>query len=1713
MKANSFSFGGIPTLLFIAALACPVASAQTLYDFGNPPEIVLNNAAVTVNEGEVAFNAGSVFDPEGDAVNLTASFGDLTITPASGAGSLFDSGQRLGSDAASEAALADLDGDGDLDVFVANGGANTVWLNDGNGIFTDSGQRLGTSASSGVALGDLDGDNDVDAFVVNSRAPGGKVWFNDGAGVFTDSGQLLLRIWHFDAALADLDGDGDLDAFFAGGPNQVWLNDGAGFFTDSGQDLEHGLSVGLIDLDGDNDVDAFTTGYTQWSQPSKTWMNDGNGVFTDSGAMLAAGSGADIAFGDVDGDDVPDAMIAVSDGGADQLWLDMGGGAFLPGILGAPDASDSHGVALADLNGDGRLDAFFANLDWTNTVRLNNGFGEFTNSTLNIGVSLRTVDAVFGDLDGDNDLDLFLANSGEPDEVWLNGAAGGAWSWSAPALDGPDDSRTVTLTATDDNGHESTATFELVVNNLPPVANHDTFTILEDASLSGNVLADNGAGADSDVPGDTLIVDTSVERASNVGEVTLSANGGCHVTLKPDSVDDATFIYRVFDKDGDASTALVTIHVTPVNDPPLFLVGADQTVTHDAGRQSIPGWATGIAAGPPDESGQSLAFLVSNDHYALFAEAPAVSPDGTLTFTPAADMSGVANVTVRLKDNGGVANGGNDTSAARVFAINVVTAMPGPPVADFGGYGGSKGLVRSVSIDPDGKILIGGDFIAIDNRTQVSLARLHSNGRRDQTLPVVGVNSSVIDAVTQPDGKIVAVGNFTRFQGVIKNRIVRTSANGLIDAGFNQGTAANGWIASVDLQSDGGIVVGGVFTTWTDVTRNRVARLLADGSLDQGFDPGGGPNGPVYAVKVLPDGAVLIGGEFTEVAGTARRSLARLNVDGSLDASFDTGSGPNGAVRDIEILPDGKVLVVGDFRSVDGVSRTRIARLMREGGLDEDFAADLNINGAIRSLALQPNGKIVVGGDFSSVDGESRRYLTRLLPEGAPDGSFDPGSGPNKRVYDVALDADGSIVIVGEFTHVDGVARPGVARLAGDPPPPARTVTIADVDPSQGGSVTVPVALESEGDENALSFSVGFDPAVFANPVVAFGADAAGAILLVNDRDAEAGRLGLAVALAVDEAWLAGTREIVTLTFDVAMDATSGASPIVFGDDPAARGVSDALGHALPAVWRSGAATLGNRAPTAVADDVAGVQNQPLSFAASLLTLNDTDPDAGDTLSVVSVDAASAEGGTVSFDGVTIVYQSPADFNGPDTFGYTIADDGAPQPLTATGTVTVNVAVVNQPPIAVDDNRSVLGASALIPAVELLLNDLPGPHGESAQQLAVIAVQSPTENGGTVTLVDGEIVYTPPPGFSGPDRFTYTITDDGTSDGMPDPKTAEATVHLVVGQVSLEGDVATRPGGDFILDAMDIAQAGRFVIGLDVVSSPEEFQRLDAAPRDIDGALSLGNGVIDIADYTQIARYVAGLDPATPDGGPDGSAGIQDVVRSAASTGIAKAGTALVAGARLTLDDCVVVAGQRLDVPVRLDSVGVPALTFSLEFDATLLDFAGVTTELPASAGTVIVNSDLAAAGRLGVVVYAPPGTTLPAGALELLTISFLSEVPPATTASPLRFADGPVRRAVADARSGAGAADFIGGTIKVSRSARLGGMEWADAGGGLRLTFAGIPGQSYILQASKDLVHWVDVATARADLGIVAVGDLDAGIHERRYYRLKAVGDGSSGK
>ena len=237
-------------------------------------------------------------------------------------------------------------------------------------------------------------------------------------------------------------------------------------------------------------------------------------------------------------------------------------------------------------------------------------------------------------------------------------------------------------------------------------------------------------------------------------------------------------------------------------------------------------------------------------------------------------------------------------------------------------------------------------------------------------------------------------------------------------------------------QSDGKMIYVGYYTSYSGVSANRIIRLNTDFSIDDTFVYGTGFNAEANAVAIQPDGKILVGGNFTQYNGTARNRIVRLNTDGSLDTTFAIGTGFNASVWSIVVQPDNKILVGGDFTQYSGSSRSKLVRLNSTGSIDTTFANPSTINNTLYQIALQSDNKVLIGGIFSTVSGVTCGGIARLTTGGTIDNTFQLSgftTGSGQGVFGLAVDPSGKIICGGSFTTYSGVSRGGdIARLNTD---------------------------------------------------------------------------------------------------------------------------------------------------------------------------------------------------------------------------------------------------------------------------------------------------------------------------------------------------------------------------------------------------------------------------------------------------------------------------------------------------------------------------------------------------------------------------------------------------------------------------------------------------------------------------------------------------------
>ena len=337
------------------------------------------------------------------------------------------------------------------------------------------------------------------------------------------------------------------------------------------------------------------------------------------------------------------------------------------------------------------------------------------------------------------------------------------------------------------------------------------------------------------------------------------------------------------------------------------------------------------------------------------------------------------------------------------------------------------GGVETIALQPDGKILIGGVFETIAGQSHLHIARLHPNGSVDSDFTASISSGNLYTIAVQPDGKILLGGMFDQINGIIRVNLAQLNADGSLDESFTAQTSSSGSVQVLALQPNGKILVGGSYDDLAGGTKEYFGRLNANGTLDSTC--GGTVVGSVDAIDLQADGKIVIGGLVNTVDGSSRTRIARLNPDCSLDTDFDPILG-NGAMRvfSIAVQPNGKILICGLFATVNGESRANIARLNLDGTTDLGF--NPGASGIVRTQAVQQDGSILLGGEFTTLAGEARSFLGRLYPDGSLDDDLNPGA--NSLVLAFALQPDGKILVGGNFSDLGGFACLGLARLMPD---------------------------------------------------------------------------------------------------------------------------------------------------------------------------------------------------------------------------------------------------------------------------------------------------------------------------------------------------------------------------------------------------------------------------------------------------------------------------------------------------------------------------------------------------------------------------------------------------------------------------------------------------------------------------------------------------------
>lgn len=259
-----------------------------------------------------------------------------------------------------------------------------------------------------------------------------------------------------------------------------------------------------------------------------------------------------------------------------------------------------------------------------------------------------------------------------------------------------------------------------------------------------------------------------------------------------------------------------------------------------------------------------------------------------------------------------------------------------------------------------------------------------------------------------------------------------TAQPGALDLTFDPGTGANDWVTTTAVQPNGKILAGGKFTTFRGSAAPHITRLNADGSLDTTFHPGAGANLNVTAIVLQPDGKILVAGLFDTFHTTPAKRIVRLQPDGSVDTSFHTADGFNHYVHCMALQADGKIVVGGEFTGYGGTACSRLARLNTNGTYDLSFNTASGPNGTVQSLAIQPDNKILIGGSFTMYGISFCLRVARVQSNGSFDSSYNTAAGASSGVYDIALQPNNMAILGGEFVQYQLQPRNHIIRLQSD---------------------------------------------------------------------------------------------------------------------------------------------------------------------------------------------------------------------------------------------------------------------------------------------------------------------------------------------------------------------------------------------------------------------------------------------------------------------------------------------------------------------------------------------------------------------------------------------------------------------------------------------------------------------------------------------------------
>jgi len=333
---------------------------------------------------------------------------------------------------------------------------------------------------------------------------------------------------------------------------------------------------------------------------------------------------------------------------------------------------------------------------------------------------------------------------------------------------------------------------------------------------------------------------------------------------------------------------------------------------------------------------------------------------------------------------------------------------------------------------PSGNIVLGGDFVGSSEFTKRFCGLMPSGGTNPSYFTgfnpsTAGANAEVLDILPLSDGKAIVAGKFSSFAGSSTNHIFRAGVNGGKDATFNVGLGItssflSSYITKVEPTTNGKLLVIGTFTSWNNLPYNGIVRLQASGALDSSFVIGTGANGSVTAIHELVNGKVLVGGNFTSFNGVACNNLCLLNADGSVDLSFNVGSGLNGIPYSITSNSAGQLFIGGDFTTYNGLQRKYFVTINQDGTLGSGYLGDFS--DFVSKIKWHTDGNLYVAGQFYGVNGLAINGFARFNANGSLDSNFNRSTGANFLLNSIEKLGPNKFVVAGDHKGYNGILVP-----------------------------------------------------------------------------------------------------------------------------------------------------------------------------------------------------------------------------------------------------------------------------------------------------------------------------------------------------------------------------------------------------------------------------------------------------------------------------------------------------------------------------------------------------------------------------------------------------------------------------------------------------------------------------------------------------------------